>query len=262
MSTVIAVANQKGGVAKTTTVVSLAGALVQQGQDVLAIDLDAQANLTLALGSDPSKVRGSISEVLLNSATISSVLRETNIPGLSLVPASSEMELAERFLSIRHNYEQILRLALNGRSMPGLYDFILLDCPPSMGAVTLNAMVAAQILVIPTQPEFFSAHALRSMMTAIRRVRNQYNPQLMYRILITLRDRRNRIHRELSEQIQETFGEGVFKTMIDTDTKLRESTVAGMPINFYRSQTRSALQYSELAEELIENVQETIAKPA
>jgi chromosome partitioning protein len=262
MSIVISVANQKGGVAKTTTVVSLAGALVQRGMDVLAIDLDAQANMTLALGSDPNKVRGSVSDVLLNSTTISSVIRETNIPGLSLVPASSEMELAERFLSIRHNYEQILRLALNSRSMPNIFDYVLLDCPPSMGAVTLNAMVAAQMLVIPTQPEFFSAHALRSMMTTIRRVRSQYNPQLMYRILITLRDRRNRIHRNLTDQIQTTFGEGVFETVIDTDTKLRESTIAGLPINFYRSKTRSTFQYAALAEELIENVQETIAKPA
>jgi chromosome partitioning protein len=258
MTTILAIANQKGGVAKTTTVVSLGGALAKMGREVLLVDLDAQANLTLALGSSPNNEHGSIADVLLNSADIYSVSRQSGIEGIDLVPANSEMELAERFLPIRNHYECILRNSLDGRQA---YDYILLDCPPSMGAVTLNALNAANMLIIPTQPEYFSAHALRAMMTATRKARGQHNPDLVYRVLITMQDRRNRIHRELSEQILNTFGEGVFKTVIQLDTKLRESAVAGLPITHYRTTTRSTLQYSALAEELIQYVQETTRQP-
>jgi chromosome partitioning protein len=270
---VIAIANQKGGVAKTTTVVSLGGALARHNQEVLLVDLDAQANLTLALGKDPSRVRGAVTEVLFNSASLLSVSRETSIPGLDLVPANAGMDLAERFLPVRKDYETILRRALRSELRPAAespatssaayphsltpnpptihYDFVLLDCPPFLGAVTLNALVAADILIIPTQPEFFSANALRTMTAAIRQVRSQHNPDLVYRILITLSDRRNRIHREVGEQIRSTFGEGVFQTIIEVDTKLRESAVEGLPITHHKSQSRSALQYGALAQELM-----------
>jgi chromosome partitioning protein len=261
---VIAMANQKGGVAKTTSVVSLGGALVRLGQEVLLIDLDTQANLTLGLGKDPARVRGAITEVLFNSASLLSVSRETSIPGLDLVPANAGMDMAERFLSVRKDYETILQRAvqseLRGVSIPGgparltsavQYDFVIFDCPPSMGAVTMNALVASDLLIIPTQPEYFSAHALRSMMTTIRQVRAQHNPQLTYRVLITMLDRRNRIHRDVNEQIRATFGEGVFQTAIEVDTKLRESAVEGLPIAYHKSQSRSALQYEALAQELI-----------
>ncbi len=264
MTTVIAVANQKGGVAKTTTVVSLAGALVQTGHEVLVIDLDAQANLTMALGGNPRMLRASIVDVLSNNAKLAAVIRTTDIPGLNLAPATSELEPAERILGMRDNYELVLRQALNGKTFAtgAYYDYILLDCPPSTGPVTLNAVIAADLLIIPTQPEFFSAHALRAMMPVIRQVRQHYNPDLVYRILITMHDRRNRIHCSLREQIRATFGEGLFDTIIDIDTKLRESVVAGLPITHYKPQTRSALQYNALAVELIQHVQETVAKPA
>jgi chromosome partitioning protein len=274
---VIAIANQKGGVAKTTTVVSLGGALAHHNQEVLVVDLDAQANLTLALGKDPSRVRGAVTEVLFNSASLLSVSRETSIPGLDLVPANAGMDLAERFLPVRKDYETILRRALRSELRPTAdrpsassspstpsyqaasspnppaihYDFVLLDCPPFLGAVTLNALVASDILIIPTQPEYFSAHALRTMTAQIRQVRSQHNPELIYRILITLSDRRNRIHREVGEQIRSTFGEGVFQTIIEVDTKLRESAIEGLPITHHRSQSRSALQYDALAQELL-----------
>lgn len=254
MTYILAVANQKGGVAKTTTVVSLGGALAKLGKEVLLVDLDAQANLTLSLGSKTNGAHGSITDVLLNSADIYSVSRQSGIDGIDFIPANQEMDMAERFLPIRQNYECILRDGLAGRQA---YDFILLDCPPSMGAVTFNALNAANLLIIPTQPEYFSAHALRSMMAATRKVRGQYNPNLVYRVLITMQDRRNRIHRDLSEQIRNTLGDGVFQTVIQLDTKLRESAVAGLPITHYRTTTRSTHQYIALAEELIQYVQKT-----
>ena len=311
---IIAIVNEKGGVAKTTTTISLAGAMVELGHDVLVVDLDTQANLTLGLGVTPTRLRRSVADVLMNNATISSVSRETSIPGLDLVPSCADMGLAERFLPMRQNYESILKNALKIVSMR--YAFILLDCPPSLGAVTYNAMTAANRLIAPTQPEYFSAFGLRSVMAMIRRVRgvdmshqtaqagaasagltagtathgtdgasNQpaedvqtlqqtsaaqpdqdqhqagsdvigSNPDLIYHILITMMDRRNRIHRTLAEQLRATFGEGLFETIIETDTKLRESTVAGLPITHYYSSSRSAGQYRQLAEEIIGHARE------
>lgn len=262
MTRILAVVNQKGGVAKTTTVVSLGGALANLGKDVLLVDLDPQADLTLGLGVNPTQVRGTIADVLLNSGSLLAARRETIIPGLDLVPSNSEMELAERFLPIRHQHEFILRSTLQNQLPSGTYDYVLLDCPPSLGAVTTNAMCAAHMVIVPTQPEYFSAHALRNVIMMIRKLRSQSNPSLLFRVLITLHDRRNRIHRTLSEQLRGSFGDAVFQTVIDLDTKLRESSLAGMPITHYINKTRGSLQYQALAEEILQHVQETISKPA
>jgi len=256
---IIAIANEKGGVAKTTTVISLGGALAQTGREVLLIDLDTQANLSLGLGVDPTRVRRSIADVLLNSASLLSVSRETSIPGLDLVPANAEMGLAERFLPVRQNYDQILKNVLQNNAAISAYQYIILDCPPSLGAVTTNALTAADFVIAPTQPEYFSAYGLRSLMAAIRRVRSQSNPNLAYYILVTMLDRRNRIHRTMLEQLLATFGDGLLKTVIEIDTKLRESTVAGLPITHYYPKSRSAGQYSALAQELLENVEQETA---
>jgi chromosome partitioning protein len=259
MKQIIALINEKGGVAKTTSTLSLAGALTEAGKDVLAIDLDAQANLTLGLGIPPSKVRRSIADALFNSATLLSLSRETSIPGLDLVPSNIDMGLAERFLTIRQDYENVLSNALK---MLDSYDYVLLDCPPSLGAVTLNAMTAANLIIIPTQPEYFSIHGLKGVLASVRHIRSRSNPRLNYRILITMMDRRNRIHRTLSEQLRTTFENGVFETVIEIDTKLRESTVVGLPITHYFPRSRSALQYNALAQELITNVKEKTSQPA
>jgi len=188
------------------------------------------------------------------------------------------MDLAERFLPVRKDYENILQHIFNDELRPQMinsqqppngsrasasfernfpvieYDYVILDCPPFMGAVTLNALVAADLLIIPTQPEYFSAHALRTMMAVIRQVRGQHNPQLAYRILITLFDKRNRIHRQVQEQINQAFGVSVFDAVIGLDTKLRESAIEGVPISHLKipgGSSRSALQYEALAQEII-----------
>ena len=299
---VIAIANEKGGVAKTTTTISLGGALVAAGFDVLLVDLDTQANLTLGVGLVPSRIRRSIADVLMNSASLVSVSRETGIPGLDVVPSSAEMGLAERFLPVRINYEMLLKNALANLKA---YDFVLLDCPPSLGAVTYNALTAATRVIAPTQPEYFSAYGLRSMMGAIRRVRGTgsitpeepspenppvegqiqpipadseslaetkkqntaglvsavmasqtgTNPTLVYHVLITMMDKRNKIHRTLADQLGATFGAGLLKTVIEIDTKLRESSVAGVPITHYNAQSRSSQQYQMLAQEIIQHVE-------
>jgi len=251
MTQIIAVANEKGGVAKTTTAVSLGGALVEMGKDVLLVDLDPQANLSLALGIPPHKVRRSIADVFLNSAAPLSVSQATSVPGLDVIPSNPEMGMAERFLPIRQQYKHILRQALSSVSY---FDAIILDCPPSMGVVTQNALVASDLLLIPTQAEYFSAYALRNVMNMIRTIRSQDNPRLMYRILVTMLDIRIGSHKSFLNQLRETFGKAVFDSVIQIDSKLRECNFEGLPITHYFSRSRSAHQYRALAQELTQYV--------
>jgi chromosome partitioning protein len=253
MTCVITIANEKGGVAKTTTAVSLGAALAQNGQQVLVIDLDPQANLTLALGIKPRSVHRTITDILLGNQDIDSVSQETGVSGLFVAPSNQDLSMAERYLTVRDGYEFILRGALANTSS---HDFIVIDCPPALGPVTHAALVAANLLIIPTQCEFFSANALRDMLNMIRSVRQNSNPQLHYRVLMTMVDLRNRMHRSLLEQIHKAFGTAVFKTIIQTDTRLRESPLFGQPITVYAPSSRSAIQYSELAKEVMKYVNE------
>lgn len=250
MARIIAIANEKGGVAKTTTTASLGGALVEKGQEVLLIDLDPQANLTLALGITPDQVQHSVADLLMSSNSPLSVSKETSLPGLDIIPANAEMSLAERFLPIRSNYRHILKNALNGLNM---YDTILIDCPPALGSVTQNALVAADLLIIPTQPEYFSAHGLRSMMGLVTDLRAGDNPTLQYRILVTMLDIRLSAHTLIHRQLKRTLGKSVFDSVIQIDSKLRDCTVEGLPITHFTPSSRGARQYRSLAEELCDN---------
>lgn len=256
MSYVIAISNEKGGVAKTTTALSLGAVLSEIGQRVLLIDLDPQANLSLALGFDPGKTEHSSAELLLDSNALAEARVNTNFPGLDLVPANIGLEQTEQTLPVYLNYTTRLRDALE-TTQHLAYDIILIDCAPSLGAITTNALTAADLLIIPTQAEYFSAYALRDMMSIVRQVRSEDNPGLAYRILITLLDQRNRAHRDIRDQLERTFGEGLFKTLIEIDTKLRESPILGLPITQYKPNSRGAQQYRSLAEELIRYVQQT-----
>lgn len=260
MTYVISIANEKGGVAKTTTTTSLGAALVETGLQVLLVDLDAQANLSLALGTEGEQTQPTMVNVLLESLPIRSAIRETGIPGLQIIPSTGEMGLAERFLPVRQGYETFIAKSLQEENWN--FDYILLDCPPFLGAVTTNALMASDLLIMPTQAEFFSINALRNMMGLVRRIRTQGNPRLTYRLLLTMFDRRNRIHRTMTEQLRTTFGNGVLETVIETDTKLRESPIAGLPIIYHAPKSRSALQYRALAQEILKYVKETTSQPS
>lgn len=245
----LAVASVKGGVAKTTTAVSLGGALAQKGYRVLMVDLDPQGNMTLAMGVRPSEVVASATDLLFDGTPQGEVIRVTPVEGIHLIPANNSLRMAERALPIRPRFAETLRQ--NFRSMGLKYDFVIMDCPPALEAITTNALVAAHLLVIPTQPEFFSAYALRNMLTLISQVREKHNPRLAYKVLVTMLDRRNRIHRTVLAQLRRTFGQGMFHTVIEVDTQLRESAVAGRPITHFLPSTRSAAQYLSLAEEIL-----------
>ena len=255
MAYTIAVSNEKGGVAKTTTTLSLGAALAEAGNTVLLVDLDPQANLTLAAGLEVSEISTSSSNILIESAPLLKTVHHTEIENIDIIPAHPSIESAEQYLPMRTNYTAIMRRAIN-QAVPLPYEYIVLDCPPFLGAITQNALSAAKLLVIPTQAEFFSAYALRNMMGIIRKVRQESNPSLAYRILITMLDRRNRTHRNIEEQLKTTFGNGLFETVIEIDTKLRESPIAGLPIMQYKSNTRGSQQYRDLAQELMDYVKE------
>jgi len=254
MAYVIAMSNEKGGVAKTTSTLSLGAALAELNYRVLLLDLDPQSNLSLALGFEIEESSITSANILIENVTIQSAIRKSDIDNLDIIPSSFRIENAEQFLPMRTHYLNTLREALEADLLP--YDYILLDCPPALGAITLNALSAADLLIIPTQAEYFSAYALRNMMGTIRRIRQEVNPGLAYRILVTLLDRRNRTHRNIFEQLQSTFGQGVFTTVIEIDTKLRESPIAGVPIMQYKSKSRGSQQYRVLAQELIEYAKE------
>jgi chromosome partitioning protein len=251
MAFIIAMSNEKGGVAKTTSTLSLGAALAEMNQRILLVDLDPQANLSLALGLECGEAEITSANVLVENAGLRSAVHKTDVTNLDLIPSNARIESAEQFLPMRSNYFSTLT-----------YDFVLLDCPPALGAITLNALSAADLLIIPTQAEYFSAYALRNMMGSIRRVRQETNPNLAYRILVTLLDRRNRTHRNIFEQLQTTFGQGVFTTVIEVDTKLRESPIAGVPITHYKPTSRGSQQYRVLAQELMEYAKEEANRQA
>jgi chromosome partitioning protein len=259
MSIVIAISNQKGGVAKTTTCVSLGAALVEKGHETLLVDLDAQANLSLALGINPGGLRRTVADLLMGNETPVAVSRETALPGLDVIPANGDLRMVDQFLYVRADHEHLLRLAL---AQARQYDFILCDCPPALGSVTVNALTAAELLLIPTQPEYFSAHGLKEVIDLVSRVRATTNPRLSFRILVTMFDRRNRVHHTILEQIRGAFGDALLKTVIEVDTKLRESPIFGQPVTMYAPASRAAEQYRALAKELRQYARQKAAQAA
>jgi chromosome partitioning protein len=256
MTYIIAISNEKGGVAKTTSTYSLGASLAEVGKRVLLIDLDPQANLSLANSIEPTSTSKNSSQVLLEGMPARDALNKTSVENLMIIPCGARMSDAEHFLPVRINYQFILRDALEQAHLEEDFDYVIMDCPPSLGAITINALTAANLLIIPTQAEYFSAYALRDMMVMIRRVRKETNPDLAYRILITLLDQRNRTHRAIKEQLQQTFGAGLFSSIVEIDTRLRESPIVGIPISQYRPKSRGAQQYRVLAEELMEYVRQ------
>ncbi|MFV9674851.1 MAG: ParA family protein [Anaerolineales bacterium] len=246
MTHIIAIANAKGGVAKTTTTLSLGASLAEMGRKVLLIDLDPHANLTLSLGFKPASFERTVAGLLLGSDDLNGAVIPTNFRDLELVPSNHELNLAEPHLLVRADYMMLLNATLKDSQS---YDTIIIDCPPTTGTLTKNALSAADLLIIPTQPEYFSAHALRDMLNLILAIRQENNPKLRYRILLTMVDKRNRIHRSLAEQIRTAFNEAIYDIEIEIDTRLRESAILGQPINQYSPESRAAIQYRALAEE-------------
>ena len=246
---VIAIGHQKGGVAKTTTTLSLGACLVERGSETLVIDLDPQANLTSGIGLDADKMEFSIAEALLGEMEVSAIRLETSLPGLDIIPSSASMFSVGRELYEVEAYEFRLRHVLAEPALSD-YGYVLLDCPPSLGPLTFNALTAAELLIIPTQCEYFSIQALTDMFEVVKLIRARTNPHLMYRLLVTMFDGRGLFHARMLEQMRLYFNEGLLQTIIGFDTKLRQAQLAGKPVTVHAPACRSAQQYRQLAEEL------------
>lgn len=252
----IAVGSQKGGVAKTTTTLSLGACLAADngltGHSVLLIDLDPQANLTMALGVNPGNVRRMIGDALLEQASLLAISRESPIPNLDVVPANQGLLVLDKVLFGRPGFEYRLKHQLSA-TLAQQYEIAILDCPPAFGTLTMNALTAADLLVIPVPCDYFSARSLQQFLELVTLVQNNTNPWLRYRIVITMFDKRNRISHIIQDQIRHKYGEAVFTTLISIDTKLRESAVVGKPITQYAPNSRSAQEYRALATELMQD---------
>ncbi len=247
----ITISNQKGGVAKTTTALALAAALADAGRRVLAIDMDPQSNLTMGLGLDPDALVSSIYHVLLGECPIEAAIQRTAIEGLSVLPAELTLAGAEKRLFGEIGFDEILRSRLRPLADAGRFDYAIVDCPPSLGLLTVNAITAANVVLVPVQCEFFSARGLGQLLEIAETVRAKRNPGLVVRILPTLFDRRNRICCNILQQLRSAFAENLYGIAIGVDTRVRESAAAGAPVTTFAPETRAASEYRALASEIL-----------
>jgi chromosome partitioning protein len=248
---VIAVVNQKGGVGKTTTAINLAAAMAEVGHPTLLIDLDPQANSTSGLGLDPARARLNFYHVLVGEATIAEVTHVTGIPGLSLVPSHIDLAGAEIELASVHEREGLLRKAL--ASQPPGVDIVLIDCPPSLGLLTLNALVAATSMLIPTQSEYFALEGLRHLMYTHQLVRSRLNPRLAIAgILITQFDSRTTLAWDVLAAVRRAHPHHLLETLIPRNVRLSEAPSHGKSVLEFDPTCRGAAAYRALAKELLE----------
>ncbi len=254
---IIAIANQKGGVGKTTTAINLATSLAGAGQRVLLIDLDPQGNASTGLGIEYGARRAGSYALLTENQPLDSLVRDTMIPGLSLLPADTDLVGAEIELVTHDRREFLLQQALAADEDAALpYDIVLLDCPPSLGLLTLNALVAADAVLVPLQCEFFALEGVSHLVRTIDRVRRAFNPGLQLQgLVLTMFDRRNNLSELVADDARGFFGEQVFETMIPRNVRISEAQSHGKPALLYDPRSSGSIAYVKLAEELVGRMQ-------
>ncbi|MDD3243319.1 MAG: ParA family protein [Eubacteriales bacterium] len=254
MSMIVAVANQKGGVGKTTTAVNISACIANQGYRVLLVDMDPQGNSTSGYGVDKPAIEHSSYDLLINDTTVEEAAMDTMLPGLKLVPADVELVGAEVELVSAIAREHIMKAKLD--AVRGQYDYIFIDCPPSLGLLTLNALTAADRLLVPIQCEFYALEGLSQLVNTATQVKKHLNPGLTVEgVVLTMFDSRTNLSVQVAQEVKRHFQNKVYRTMIPRNVRLSEAPSHGLPVLLYDPLCSGTEAYQQLAKEFIEQTQ-------
>lgn len=250
MAQVIAIINQKGGVGKSTTAINLAACLGDLGKRVLVVDFDPQGNATSGFGVDKDGLSADVYESLMNSVPMADIVVPTPVDNAFLAPATIQLAGAEIELVSVMARESVLRYVLE--PVRDQYDYIFVDCPPSLGLLTVNSLVAADSLLIPIQCEFYALEGLTKLLESMRMVKGRLNPSLeIYGVVMTMFDARTTLSKQVVEEVRDYFGDKVFQSVIPRNVKLSEAPSHGLPVNRYAPTSKGARAYAALAEEVV-----------
>jgi len=250
MTQIISIANQKGGVGKTTTAINLSAALAKAGQKVLMVDCDSQANATTGMGIDKPSLRNSLYQSLIGEADIDNVICPTMLPELMMIPANIDLIGFEIEMMNTRDREQHLKNILG--QVKERFDYIIIDCPPALSLLTLNAFTASSSVLIPLQSEFYALEGLGQLLDTVKRVKSSFNPQLKIKgILLTMYDKRTNLARHVVADAQKYFKDMVFKTKIPRNVKLGEAPSYGLPVILYDKLSKGSKSYMAFARELL-----------
>ncbi len=252
MGKIVAFLNQKGGVGKTTTCVNMAGYLAQMGRKVLLLDIDPQANASSNLGFEKDSKPKTIYNVIVDDNTIDEVIQKTKVPNLDIIPSDVDLAGAEIELVQMNNREKIVRNIL--KKIVNNYDYICIDCPPSLGLITVNALTACDSVLIPIQCEYFALEGLSQLMYTIKLVKKHLNENIdVEGVVLTMKDNRSNLGQSVAQDITKYFGKKVYKTIIPRNIRLAEAPSFGEPICIYDPRCTGAIAYKSLTEEFINN---------